>query len=418
VRNVQQLSAHAVHQVLGGRNLDGALQAVRRDPAMTAADRAATQALAYGTLRHLGYLRFALSYLAPRPQKNARLAALLWVALHQLEHSEAAPYAVVDGAVDNAGAIGGSSLKPFVNAVLRGYLRRREEVRQAAAKNDEARFSYPGWWIAKVRNQLGAEAEAVLEAGNRHPPMTLRVNRRRIEAAAYQTLLQQASIASHPIGPQALCLEKPLPVDRLPGFAAGLVSVQDAGAQLAAPLLDPRSGERVLDACAAPGGKTAHLLEQGDIDLTALDSDPERLARISANLGRLGLAATVRCADAGAVADWWDGTAYDSILADAPCSASGVVRRHPDIKWLRRPTDIAGFVGQQKRILDAMWKVLAPGGKLLYVTCSIFSEENQQQVDSFLLRHGDARLLERPGTGLLLPTQEHDGFFYALLAKA
>jgi 16S rRNA (cytosine967-C5)-methyltransferase len=418
MREVQISSAQAVQQVLGGRNLDRALQAALRDCTLISSERAAVQALAYGTLRQLGYVRFALAYLAPRPQKNPALAALLWVALHQLERSEAAAYAVVDSAVDNAAAIGGKALKPFVNAVLRSYLRRRDEIRDAAALDDEARFSYPAWWIDKVRGQLGKHAESVLESGNLHPPMTLRVNCRRIDLPAYEVLLRQSSIASRPLGPQALCLEKPLPVGRLPGFAAGLVSVQDAGAQRAAALLDPQPGARVLDACAAPGGKTAHLLERAELDLTALDSDPQRSARIVDNLQRLGLAARVLTADAGVLDAWWDGRPFDRILADVPCSASGVVRRHPDIKWLRRPGDIDNFIREQRRILDSLWKVLAPGGKLLYVTCSIFSEENQDQVAAFLLRHADARHPEQPGAGLLLPTHEHDGFYYALIEKA
>ncbi len=374
------------------------------------------QALAYGTLRQLGYLQFVQRQLAPRTPKNTQLSALLWVALHQLARGEAA-YAVVDGAVDAAAALAGNRHKAFVNAVLRNYLRQRAEIDRAASADDEARFSYPRWWIDKLRSQLGAAAEAVLDAGNLHPPMTLRINLRRIDPEHYRAKLAEHAIACRSLGATALLVEPPCPVEALPGFSDGLVSVQDAGAQLAAPMLDARAGQRVLDACAAPGGKSAHLLEQADIALTAVDIDPERLQRVADNLRRLGLSATLLRGDAGEPAQWWDGRPYDRILLDAPCSASGVVRRHPDVKWLRRQADIGGFAGQQRRLLDAVWKLLSPGGKLLYVTCSIFCEENQHQVEAFLSRHGDARLLQPPASGLLLPNPDHDGFYHALIAK-
>jgi 16S rRNA (cytosine967-C5)-methyltransferase len=220
-------------------------------------------------------------------------------------------------------------------------------------------------------------------------------------------------------GEAAVRLSRPCGVAALPGFAAGEVSVQDAGAQLAAPLVGARDGMRVLDACAAPGGKTAHLLELADIDLLAIDRDAQRVPRIAATLERLGLAAQVRAADAGDPDRWWDGRPFDRVLLDVPCSASGVVRRHPDIKWLRREADLAGFARAQSRLLAALWRVLAPGGKLLYATCSVFPEENDAVIDAFLARHDDARRLPLPGLGggQLLPAPEHDGFFYALLGK-
>lgn len=416
MQNVLLLSAQAVRRVLDGRNLNTALDSVLRDAGQSNAQRATVHALSYGTLRNLGYVRFVLAHLAPRPQKNALLSALLWVAIHQLETNSAA-YAVVDAAVEAAASIDSSALKPFVNAVLRNYLRKRDDIRSAASLDDEARYSYPLWWIRKLREQIGDDATAVLDAGNLHPPMVLRVNRRRSDIAACLRLMEQQSISGHVAGPSAIRLNKPVPVDALPGFSEGLLSVQDAGAQQAAFLLGAQDGEHVLDACAAPGGKTAHLLEIADIDLTALDSDALRIERVHQNLQRLGLRATVRCADAGATSDWWDGRAYDRILVDGPCSASGVVRRHPDIKWLRRPADIDGFAAQQLRLLEALWKVLARGGKLLYATCSIFTEENQHQVGAFLGRHADARHIKLSEAGLLLPNQERDGFYYALIEK-
>ena len=249
--------------------------------------------------------------------------------------------------------------------------------------------------------------------------MTLRSNVRRGSASDYLHRLQQAGLGARRLDNGALLLARPVPVERLPGFGEGAVSVQDAGAQLAATLLDVRDGMRVLDACAAPGGKTAHILELADVDMTALDADAVRLQRVGSNLERLGLSARMQAADAAAPDVWWDGNPFERVLVDAPCSASGVVRRHPDIKWLRRPSDIGGFAAQQQRLLQALWKVVARGGKLLYVTCSIFSEEDHQTIGGFAARHPDARILGgMPGRdGLLLPDDEHDGFYYALLQK-
>jgi 16S rRNA (cytosine967-C5)-methyltransferase len=421
VLTVQRLAAQTVAAVLAGRNLNQQLESVwRRNPALVAADRGAIQDLSYGSLRHLGRLRAVLALLATRPTANAELDALLLVALYQLEYSAAAPYAVVDHAVECAAAIAGPHVKAFVNAVLRNFLRNRAALLQKADADDAGRYSHPSWWIARLRRDYPDEAQRLLECANRHPPMTLRANRRHQSPEAYLARLQETGQAARMLDGGALLLERPVPVERLPGFADGAVSVQDAGAQLAAPLLDLAPGQRVLDACAAPGGKAAHILESEDVQLTALDVDATRLVRVNANLQRLGLRADVLCADAAQTDAWWDGKAFDRILLDAPCSASGVVRRHPDIKWLRQPGDIGGFTAQQQRMLDALWKALARGGKLLYVTCSIFREENQEGIDGFAARHPDARLLgAMPGRdGLLLPNDEHDGFYYALLQKA
>jgi 16S rRNA (cytosine967-C5)-methyltransferase len=253
--------------------------------------------------------------------------------------------------------------------------------------------------------------------------MTLRVNRRRVMIAEYQNLLSQSGMDAWPAGNDALELRQPVAVDRLPGFAEGLISVQDAGAQMAAQLLDVRDCMRVLDACAAPGGKSAHLLELADIELTAVDNDIARVARITQNFTRLGLKANhIIHGNASQPAEWWDGKLFDRILADVPCSASGVTRRHPDIKWLRRESDLFQFVAKQREILDALWQILARGGKLLYATCSVFTEENELQVKNFLRHHADARLtpISRVEAidGQLLPDSHHDGFFYALLHKA
>ncbi len=418
--NAQRMAAEAVASVLSGRNLPSALESAQEIARPQQSERAAAMALAYGTLRHLGYLRFALGRLAPRPPRDPKLSALLWLAIHQLEHTDDPHYAVVDRAVECAAHFGGRAAKPFANAVLRGYLRRRAEIRPAAERDPEARWSFPRWWIEHLRRELGEKADAVLKLGNCHPPMTLRVNRRRISRDDYVGRLSRAGIRARAIGPVAVRLEQPLGVEKLPGFGGGEVSVQDAGAQIAAPLLDAAAGMRVLDACAAPGGKAAHLLELADIELMALDRDSSRLRRVEQNLGRLGLAARTLSADAGDLDGWWDGIPFDRVLLDAPCTASGVVRRHPDIKWLRRAEDIAAFAAQQQRLLDALWQVLRRGGKFLYVTCSVFREENQARTEGFVVRHPDARLLpcHEGEDGLLLPTEEHDGFYHALLEKA
>ena len=249
--------------------------------------------------------------------------------------------------------------------------------------------------------------------------MCLRVNRRRAEPQSYLQRLAAAGLVARSVGDSALLLDTPVPVDRLPGFADGLVSVQDAGAQRCAGLLDLRPGQRVLDACAAPGGKSAHILEFENVQLTALDADAARAARIEPGLARLGLEASVLGADCTAPEAWWDGHAFDRVLADVPCTGSGVARRHPDIKWLRRQDDVSGFARRQAAILDALWRVLAPGGKLLYVTCSVFPDENGAVLDAFCARTPQARRGELPGNAAeqLLPCAQHDGFFFGLLEK-
>lgn len=416
----QQLAAQAIGQVLAGHNLTQALESIwRSQPQLTPQQRAATQDLSYGALRYYGRLQALLAQLLERPLDDERVHCLLLAALYQLEYGKASAYAVVDHAVKAAARLKKPWAKGLVNAVLRNFLRRRETLVQELAGDEVATYSYPQWWIDKLRQQYPLQWQAMLEAGNQRPPMTLRVNRRRCDPAVYLHKLAESGIAARALGSTAIVLEQPLPVDKLPGFAAGEVSVQDYGAQFAAPLLDLRDGMRVLDACCAPGGKTGHMLESADVAVTAVDSDAERIARTRSNLQRLGLAAQLITGDSGHSAEWWDGRPFDRILADVPCSASGIVRRHADIKWLRRERDLQSFTAQQTRMLHALWHVLANGGKLLYATCSVFVEENQRQIDAFLQTQADARQLPLPGMtdGQLLPCAEHDGFFYALLQK-
>lgn len=420
---VQRHAAFVLGRTLSGRNLNQVLQEVfRQHPRLTPRQRAGIQDLSFGALRHLGRLDAALKLLLQKPLSDEPVRHLLRVALYQLAFGKTSSHAVVDNAVETVRRLRKASAAGLVNAVLRNFLRRKEEIlARAAEAGDEARYDHPQWWIAKLRAQYPECWESLLEANNRHPPMTLRVNTRRTTPEEYRERLAEEGIGARSLGGSALLLAQPVAVDALPGFRDGWVSVQDAGAQLAAPFLDVADGMRVLDACSAPGGKAAHLLELADVDLTAVDSDAGRLERVRENLDRLDLAATLVAGDAAKPETWWDGRPFDRVLADVPCSASGVVRRHPDIKWLRREADIAGFARQQGEILAALWRVLASGGKLLYATCSVFAEENQQQIDAFLQRHPDARLLplDDPALrqGQLLPDDRHDGFFYALLAK-
>ena len=420
---IQQRAAGIVGHVLAGRSLDAELRAAL--PGLAREARGALQDIAYGALRFLGELDSIADALLERPLKDTRVRDLLRVALYQLVHTRAAPYAIVDHAVTACAAMGKPAAKGLVNAVLRNFLRKRDALIEAARATETGRYSHPQWWIEKLRIQYPAHFDAMLAAANAHPPLTLRVNVRRVSVEAYLQRLNAEGIAASALGGAAVVVEKPVPVERLPGFAEGDVSVQDAAAQYAAVLLDPLPGSRVLDACAAPGGKTAHILEIAEVDLTALDNDPERLARVRSNLERLALDANIVCGDAAVPDAWSGGSTFDRILADVPCSASGVVRRHPDIKWLRRPDDIARFAQRQCEIIDALWQVLAIDGKLLYATCSVFREENHEQIERFLARHRDARHLAFPVphtnaqllAGQILPDERHDGFFYALLQK-
>jgi 16S rRNA (cytosine967-C5)-methyltransferase len=417
--SVQLLAGAALREVLeGGRSLRQVL-APQRLERIAERDRGTFQDCCYGSLRWLGTLRAVLRLLAKRAPEP-EVEALVLVALYRLAYTRAAPYAVVDTAVRGCPRKSAAA-KPFVNAVLRAFLRDRVALMEQAQRTPEGRYSYPRWWIDRVERGFPAAWSAILDAGNQHPPMTLRVNRRALSAQAYRARLHEAGLRAEVVGPAAVTLEQPMPAAALPGFAQGWVSVQDLGAQFAAPCLDLRDGQRVLDACAAPGGKAAHILETADVDLLALDRDPERLQRAASDLTRTGLHATLRVADAGALDAWWDGVAFQRILLDAPCSGSGVVRRHPDIKWLRRETDLPAMAREQARLLAALWRTLERGGKLLYVTCSVFAEENQARAAEFLVQHADARRLPLTDAlasdGQLLPDPRHDGFYYALFEK-
>ena len=412
--------------VVSGRTLDAALAEAAQggiDQApLTGPLRAAVMDLAYSTLRSFGRSDFLLAQLMAKPLTDMRVRCLLLVTLNRLETRPEHAYAIVDQAVTAASHLAAGNFKGLVNGVLRNFLRRQDELLARAKANPVAHYQHPAWWITRLKKDHPQHWQAILAANNTHPPMTLRVNLRRITSADFSAQLTATGLTARAVGEAAWRLDKPVPIEQIPGFHEGLCSVQDAGAQRAALLLDVHPGQRVLDACAAPGGKAAHLLEIADLHLLALDADPARAARITENFVRLGFLSNhvhVRTGDACLPNTWWDGQPFDRILADVPCSASGVVRRHPDAKWLRRVSDIDRFVATQIRILDAIWRTLASGGKMLYVTCSLFAAENEAQVAAFIGRHADAQRLAIDGAPSmqLLPHVDHDGFFYALLQK-
>ena len=388
-------------------------------------ERAAVRAILSGTLRWYLRLAPALDALLQRGQTmHSLVRAVLVTAVHQVEYSRAAPESVANIAVDAVRVVGHPGASGFVNALLRRYLREREAVLQAVDRSEPAKLAHPRWLLKAVNAEHGGSASQVIAANNESPPMTLRVNLARGTRDAMLAKLAAAEVVAHPgLTDTALVLEQPEDVTALPGFSEGEVSVQDAGAQFAAPLLDAQAGERVLDACAAPGGKSGHILERtpGIGELVAMDVDADRLARVAGNLQRLGFTASLQQADL-LKDQWWDGQLFDRILLDAPCSGTGVIRRHPDIKLLRRPADLDKFAATQRKMLIKCAAMLKPGGRLVYATCSILQAENQAVIDAFLLL--DPRFTRSQPDQALLPTPRAsgpatltDGFYYACLKK-
>jgi 16S rRNA (cytosine967-C5)-methyltransferase len=420
------------------------LMAVRAGRSMTAELeqlaphlRPGVQALGFHALRWLGRaeaLRQQLVSRAPPPEADALLCVALALAA-EVDESLYSSYTLVDQAVEAAKH--GEETRhqaSFINGCLRRFLRESQAMLAVCEQKPQAVWNHPQWWIDGVRKDHPQAWQAILQANNSRAPLCLRVNKRQISRPDYLLALQGAGIEAAPVGEQGVLLATACPVPRLPGYAEGHFSVQDAGAQLAAQLLlsglSAPAGQalQLLDACAAPGGKTAHLLELADARVLALDIDAQRCGRIAQNLERLQLQAQLVVADAGQPDGWWDGRMFDGILLDAPCTASGIVRRHPDVRWLRRPGDIAQLAAQQKRLLEALWPLLRTGGRLLYCTCSVFNAEGQRQIETFLMRHTEALLLPSPGHllpqsgigGPVFPDnllREYDGFYYALLEK-
>ncbi|MDP2370899.1 16S rRNA (cytosine(967)-C(5))-methyltransferase RsmB [Rhodoferax sp.] len=423
-------TALVVQRVRGGASATVALGEV------TSELRPGVQALSFQVLRHLGRaqsLRRQLAARSPAPATDALLCTALALAWNDAQ----APYEsftlvnqTVEAAKSSAAHRGQAN---FVNACLRRFLREREALVAITDKDPLALWNHPQWWIDRLKQERPTQWQAILAQNNHHAPMTLRVNARQSTVQAYLAALSAVGIEAAPVGVRGVVLTHAVPVQALPGFAEGMVSVQDAAAQLAAPLLleglSAQTGRlRVLDACAAPGGKTVHLLEMADCEVIALDVDPLRCDRIQQTLRRVALGAQVVTADAANLEAWWDGRLFDAVLLDAPCTASGIVRRHPDVRWLRRESDIGQLATIQARLLRTLWTVVKPGGRLLYCTCSVFKAEGQEQIETFLAHNSNASL--RPSPGHLMPQSgakqdhlpdnlqgDHDGFYYALLEK-
>ncbi len=397
-----------------------------------AVDYPLVQDLVYGSLRHLMMLSCLADHLLERPLKarDAEIYDLVLIGLYQLGFTQLPLHAAVSSTVEAARTLGKPHLVGLVNALLRRFMRERPNLLDWVARQPAARWPYPSWLIERLRLDWPDDWEAIIQASQGRAPMTLRVNPLRQERLAYLAKLESAGIPARAIPelPTGILLDQPCPMRDLPGWAEGWFSVQDSGAQLAAVLLDAQAGERVLDACAAPGGKTAAILEHagGDLDLIAIDQDPARLATAQTLLRRLGLKARLLVADAANPQGQWTDRPFDRILLDVPCSATGVIRRHPDIPWLRRLEDISALAATQGRMLEAIWPLLRPGGRLLYATCTLLALENAQQVTDFLARHPEAQALplnhpwgrsQPPGVQLLPTPGGHDGFFYALIEK-
>lgn len=430
---VRAEAARAVQSVLGGRSLDTALAAALA--AVGERDRGLLSALAYGCIRHHWQLRYSVSALLQKPLRAADdiVMTLLAIGVYQMQSLRMPDHAVVSATVEATRLLKRPHLAGLVNAVLRNYRRRGEAL--PPSDDPEVIHDHPAWLLKALQASWPDHWQSIVAANNRQAPMWLRVNARASTATEYCSLLEAQGIeaTSAPFLPQAVKLAVPMPVDRLPGFAEGVVSVQDAAAQFAAEWLAAGPGMRVLDACAAPGGKTAHILElaDGQLDLVALDSDADRLTRVKENLDRVGLEAALLAGDASRPADWWDGRQFDRILVDAPCSATGVIRRHPDIKHLRQASDIKALAALQGRILEALWPLLAPGGRLIYATCSVLEPENSNVVEKFVnnelsaredkeLRNYNIRAVMHPkgcGYQILPGDEDMDGFFYACLER-
>lgn len=420
---------HALLPVLQSKaSLNTSLPKAQRH--LNTEDAALTQALAFGVCRFYPRLQFWAQQLLQRPfkAKDLDLHLVLLLGLYQLQEGRVANYAAVNTSVNLCKQLHKAWAGSLINACLRRFQREQDDLEQLAANKEVAAYAHPPWLLSRFKKAYPQQWRELCTANNQQAPMTLRVNQRQLSRAAYLNHLEAAGIQATPsqLSPWGIQLEQPQHPANLPGFAEGWFSVQDAAAQLAAHLLDVADGQRVLDACCAPGGKTAHLAEVADLNLTALDIDAQRLLRVSENLERLGLSAQVKCADAAQPETWWQGEPYARILLDAPCSATGVIRRHPDIKLLRRETDLIELARIQEQLLHQLWPLLEPGGKLLYATCSVLPEENQQPLHNFLYATPNAKHLpisapggqaQRLGLQFLPQVQGQDGFFYCLLQK-
>ncbi|MGG7670520.1 16S rRNA (cytosine(967)-C(5))-methyltransferase RsmB [Yersinia sp. J1] len=423
--NLRSIAAKAISQVLDqGQSLSTVLPGLQKN--ISDKDRALLQELCFGTLRVLPQLEWCIQQLMARPMtgKQRVFHYLIMVGIYQLLYTRIPPHAALAETVEGAVALKRPQLKGLINGVLRQFQRQQVELLERAANHD-SRYLHPSWLLARIKKAYPEQWQQIIDANNQKPPMWLRVSRLHHSRADYLELMQQAGIEAEPHAEyaDAVRLITPCAVNDLPGFAQGWVTVQDASAQGCVDLLDPQNGEQILDLCAAPGGKTTHILEAAPkAHVLAVDIDEQRLSRVKENLQRLQLNAVVKVGDGRTPDDWCEDKLFDRILLDAPCSATGVIRRHPDIKWLRRDSDIADLAQLQSEILEAIWPKLKKDGVMVYATCSILPEENQQQIAAFLQRHPEARLVEtgsaaHPGKQNLPHPEDGDGFFYAKLIK-
>ncbi|MDV7105734.1 16S rRNA (cytosine(967)-C(5))-methyltransferase RsmB [Vibrio sp. TH_r3] len=423
--NVRAAAATVLFQVIDkGQSLSTALPAAQQT--IKPRDHALLQEICYGCLRYLPRLESTANKLMDSPLKGKRRVFhhLILVGIYQLSFMRIPAHAAVGETVEAAKNLKGQSLRGLINAVLRNYQRKQEELDQLAISHDAGKYGHPSWLLKLLKQAYPNNWETIVSANNNKAPMWLRVNEQHYSRDEYLALLQQQDISAtvHSEARNALKLDKPCDVTNLPGFDQGWVSVQDAAAQLSVDFLKPQDNELILDCCAAPGGKTAHILERTkNSQVVAIDCDEFRLKRVYDNLERLKLEAKVICADARKPEQWWQGEKFDRILLDAPCSATGVIRRHPDIKWLRRADDIEALAELQKEIVDAMWSQLKVGGTMVYATCSITPQENIQQVINFLSRTKNADLIDsdraNPGRQILPGEEDMDGFYYAVIKK-
>lgn len=425
--NPRAQAALGLLKVTQGQSLNALLSELEQP--LEVSERGFLRDLLLGSCRYWQRLNAIAKILLDQPfEGNAEvLHSLLIVGLYQLEIQQKSPHAAVHATVEATESLGFGNRRSIINACLRRYLREQDTLLTALNDNPVTATSHPKWLVKMLKSAWPDQWPQILEANNQPAPLCLRNNRRQQTRDQYQAQLQNADIGHRQgkLSSESIYLLTSQNVTELPGFAQGRCSVQDEAAQLAAELLAPQSGEHILDACAAPGGKTCHLAEQADVDLTAVELEANRIPRIHENLARLQLQATVVEADASQPDQWWNGEPFDAILLDAPCSATGVIRRHPDIKLLRRRDDIAALAELQQQILDQCWSMLKPGGRLLYATCSVLPTENSQQIEAFLQRQGDARLqplavagnVAETGVQLLPTIDGHDGFYYALLTK-
>lgn len=424
------IASQIINDITNGKSLTDALErhlAKCNDPR----DRALIQAICYGVCRYYSRLDVILSHLLQKPMhaKDSDVHALLLVGLYQLIDMRVPAHAAVAETVNAAKQLKKSWASGLVNAILREYLRSQDKINEKIKDDPESLYMHPDWWIALLKKSWPMQWQEIVHANNSHPPMILRVNAARLARDDYLAQLKENNIHAQaiPYAPHGVILETPVDVDQLPGFANGDISIQDVAAQLAAELLELEPHQRILDACAAPGGKLTHILElQPDATVIAIEKDQHRILSIKENLSRLKLQATCICADANEPNAWWDKQLFDRILLDAPCSASGVIRRHPDIKLLREPADIKTLVAAQAQLLNTLWPLLKPGGLLLYATCSIFPAENSEQMQAFLAAHPDAHeeIIDANwgipcivGRQILPGMDNMDGFYYARVRK-